>query len=34
MLRDKIQHPLESMGGAYGEKLDRKVGSPLGLENE
>ena len=34
MIRDKIQHPLRSIGGALGGQLDQKLGSALGLEVE
>lgn len=32
MIRDKIQHPLRSLGGALGGQLESKIGSALGLE--
>ena len=32
MIRDKIQHPLRSIGGAIGGQLDQKIGSALGIE--
>ena len=34
MIRDKIQHPLQSIGGALGGQLDEKIGISLGLEEE
>ena len=33
-IRDKIQHPLQSLGGALGGQLDKKLGTALGLEAE
>lgn len=32
LIRDKIQHPLRSIGGALGGQLESKIGSALGLE--
>jgi Na+-transporting methylmalonyl-CoA/oxaloacetate decarboxylase gamma subunit len=32
MIRDKIQHPLRSLGGALGGQLESKIGSAIGLE--
>ncbi len=32
MIRDKIQHPLRSIGGAIGGHLESKIGSAIGLE--
>jgi Na+-transporting methylmalonyl-CoA/oxaloacetate decarboxylase gamma subunit len=34
MIRDKIQHPLRSIGGALGGQLDEKIGTALGLEDK
>ena len=34
LIRDKIQHPLQSIGGALGGQLEKKIGNALGLENE
>jgi ElaB/YqjD/DUF883 family membrane-anchored ribosome-binding protein len=34
MIRDKIQNPLRSIGGALGGQLDQKLGTALGLETE
>ena len=34
MIRDKIQNPLRSIGGALGGQLDQKLGSALGIETE
>lgn len=31
-IRDKIQHPLRSIGGAIGGQLESKIGSAFGLE--
>ncbi len=31
-IRDKIQHPLRSIGGALGGQLEQKIGDALGLE--
>jgi ElaB/YqjD/DUF883 family membrane-anchored ribosome-binding protein len=33
-IRDKIQHPLRTIGGALGGQLDQRLGGALGLENE
>ena len=33
-IRDKIQNPLRSIGGALGGQLDEKIGGALGLESE
>ena len=34
LIRDKIQNPLRSIGGALGGQLDKKIGSALGLDVE
>ncbi len=31
-IRDKIQHPLRSIGGSIGGQLDKKIGSALGID--
>jgi Na+-transporting methylmalonyl-CoA/oxaloacetate decarboxylase gamma subunit len=31
LIRDKIRHPLQTIGGALGGQLDQKIGSALGL---
>lgn len=33
-IRDKIQNPLRSIGGAIGGQLDQKIGSALGIEQK
>ena len=32
MIRDKIQHPLRTIGGAIGSQLESKIGNAIGLE--
>jgi len=34
LIRDKIQHPLRSLGGVVGSQLESKIGSSLGLKEE
>jgi Na+-transporting methylmalonyl-CoA/oxaloacetate decarboxylase gamma subunit len=34
LIRDKIQHPLRSIGGAIGGQLESKIGNALGLEEQ
>jgi Na+-transporting methylmalonyl-CoA/oxaloacetate decarboxylase gamma subunit len=33
-IRDRIQNPLRTIGGALGGQLDQRLGGALGLENE
>ena len=33
-IRNKIQHPLRTIGGALGGQLEQSIGGALGLENE
>ncbi len=33
-IRDKIQHPLRTIGGALGGQLEQRIGGAFGLENE
>lgn len=32
MIRDKIQHPLRTLGGALGGQIEQRIGGALGLE--
>ncbi len=34
LIRDKIQHPLQSIGGALGGQLEKKIGNAIGVGNE
>ncbi|HQX52542.1 MAG TPA: hypothetical protein PLY87_06025 [Planctomycetaceae bacterium] len=34
LIRDKIQHPLQTIGGAMGGQLEKKIGIAIGRENE
>lgn len=34
LIRDKIQHPLRTIGGAIGGQLESKIGNVLGIEVE
>jgi len=34
MIRDKIRHPMQTIGGALGSQFDQKIGGFLGTEEE